>query len=302
MACPYLSVLTVSSGRRGLLLRQAEALRAQSLPPERFEWVVCLNGPGGGPDAADEVDAARLEALELPFALKLVELPQRLPAGAARNACAQRTCGSILLFSDDDCSPAPDALARHVARQEAGLCVSVGGIDFEDGGTVRRWRPRRAAYWHLNGANCAVAGVHFRAVGGFDEQLAGYGGEDLELGYRLARAGVPFRALPNAVTVHLGPDPRAGGDADKARAAGANAARLARRHPRLRWRLGLHPLQVAAKRALLGAGLGRVLEALGAGSPGYEGGYLDGAADEAAAARSAGDARGEGTAGMEEST
>lgn len=288
MGCPYISVLTVSSGRREMLVRKAEALRAQTLPPERFEWVVCLNG-------GDDGSAGVLDDLNLPFTLRVFATGERLPAGSARNACAERTCGSILLFSDDDCLPAPDGLAAHVALQEAGLCAVIGGIDFRSDLGVRRWRPARASYWLLNGANSSVPGVHFRAVGGFDETLSGYGGEDLELGYRLSQVGVPFRALPDSVTVHLGPDPRRGRNESKARAAGANAAKVARRHPELRWRLGLHPVQVAVKRIVIGAGLGGALARLGAGSVAYERGYLAGARSE-----SVNGARGDMTAGFED--
>jgi glycosyltransferase involved in cell wall biosynthesis len=270
--CPYISVLTVAGGRPRELRRQAEALAAQTLDPERFEWVVCLNG-------GDDGSGATLEALRLPFSLKLFETPERLPAGVARNACAQRTCGSILLFSDDDCLPAPEALARHVAEQESGLCVAIGSVAFEAGGERRWWRPGRVGFWNLNGANSSVPAVAFRQVGGFDETLPGYGGEDLELGYRLARAGVPFRALPEASVVHLGPDPREGGDLAKARAAGANAARVVERHPPLRWRLGLHPLQVVAKRLIFGVGMGGWFQRLGGGSVAYERAYLEGACE-----------------------
>jgi glycosyltransferase involved in cell wall biosynthesis len=272
VACPYISVLTVAGGRPEALLRKAGALAQQTLEPERFEWVVCLNG-------GDDGSAGPLQAMELPFSLKLFETSERLPAGAARNACAARTCGSILLFSDDDCLPAPHTLAAHVAEQERGLCAAVGGIDFDDGGRIDRWRPSRVGFWNLNGANSSVPAVAFREVGGFDEELAGYGGEDLELGYRLTRAGLPFRALPEATAVHLGPDPRAGADLGKARAAGANAARLAQRHPPLRWRVGLHPLQVATKRLLFATGLGAWLHRLGGGSVAYERAYLEGARD-----------------------
>ncbi|HKI56157.1 MAG TPA: glycosyltransferase [Trueperaceae bacterium] len=298
MGCPYISVLTVSSGRRALLRRQADALRAQTLAPDRFEWVVCLNG-------GDDGTRAELEGLELPFGLRVVETDERLPAGRARNACAQRTCGGILLFSDDDCAPAPESLAAHVALQESGLCVALGAIDFASEAGTRRWRPRRARYWLLNGANSAVPAVHFRAVGGFSEALAGYGGEDLELGYRLARAGVPFRVLPAALTVHQGEDARAGADAGKARGAGANAARLARMYPELRWRLGLHPFQLGLKRFLLGTGLGGLLTALGGGSVAYERAYLEGAVGERAVGEGAvGEGAGgrpqEGPASMED--
>lgn len=272
MACPYISMLTVAGGRPRELRRKADALAAQTLDPGRFEWVVCMNG-------GDDGSAAALAALELPFSLKLFETDVRLPAGTARNACAERTCGSILLFSDDDCLPAPDALALHVAEQEKGLCAAIGSVAFDAGGERRWWRPRRVGFWNLNGANSSVPAVTFRQVGGFDEALVGYGGEDLELGYRLARAGLPFRALPSASAVHLGPDPRQGGDLVKARAAGANAARLVERHPALRWRLGLHPLQAAVKRLVFAIGLGSWFQRLGAGSVSYERAYLEGACD-----------------------
>lgn len=270
MSCPYISVLTVTSGRSELLSRQARALERQTLPAERFEWVVCLNG---GDDGSEEA----LRAFDLPFTVRSFPSSRRLSAGAARNACAERTCGSILLFSDDDCLPAPESLAAHVAEQERGLCAAIGGIDFDDGVRVTAWRPSRVGYWHLNGANSSVPGGVFRAVGGFDEELSGYGGEDLELGFKLARVGLPFRALPSAVTVHQGPDPRTGHDPAKARAAGANAALLSGRAPELRWRVGLHPVQIAVKRALLASGLGGWLERLGGGSPTYERAYLEGA-------------------------
>jgi len=270
--CPYISVLTVAGGRPRELQRKAEAMAAQTLAPEKFEWVVCLNG-------GDDGSAATLAALQLPFSLKVFETEARLSAAAARNLCAQRTCGSILLFSDDDCLPAPDALERHVAAQEEGLCAAIGSVAFEAAGERRLWRPSRVGFWNLNGANSSVPGVVFRQVGGFDEGLVGYGGEDLELGYRLAGAGLPFRALPSATAVHLGPDPRQGGDLAKARAAGANAARMAARHPALRWRLGVHPVQVTLKRWMFGVGLGPLFRRLGGGSVAYERAYLEGACD-----------------------
>ncbi len=271
MACPYISVLTVSTGRRELLLRKAEALAVQSLPPERFEWVVCLNG-------GDDGTASALQALGLPFSLRVFDTDRVVSAGVARNACAQRTCGSVLLFSDDDCLPGAGDLAAHVAEQERGLCAAVGAIHFQGAdGSVNAWRPDRVGFWNLNGANSSVPGVAFRAVGGFDEGLSGYGGEDVELGYRLAAYGLPFRALPSAVARHLGPDPRAAGDRAKARSAGLNAARVGRRHPQVRWRLGVHPLQLGLKRLLFPLGLASWLERLGGASAAYERAYLEGA-------------------------
>lgn len=269
MPAPALTVVTVSlPERRALLEEQAAALRRQTLGPTDLEWVVCLNG-GAAPGAAAPRGPERTVTLTS---------DARLAAGAARNLCVARASASVLLFLDDDCLPCPEVARAHLAAHRAGAAAAVGGIDFDDGGAVSRWRPRRARYWHLNGANGSVDAALFRTVGGFDETLAGYGGEDLELGFRLHAAGARFAAVPEAVVVHRGPDPRGGRDLAKARSAGANAARMALRHPPLRWRVGLHPLQVALKRALLDAGLGGVLERLGGGSAGYERAYLEGAA------------------------
>lgn len=184
--CPYISVLTVSSGRRELLRRQAEALVAQTLAPERFEWVLCLSG-------RDDGVRLELEGLELPFRLRSFETGERLPLGAARNACAQRTCGSILLFSGDDCVPAPDRLAAHVALQESGLCVA-----FEVAAGARRgrwWRRSSRAGRLVSCVGWSVPGTVFRSLGGFEEELAERERAEWALERRLVRAGLAFRAL-----------------------------------------------------------------------------------------------------------
>lgn len=53
----------------------------------------------------------------------------------------------------------------------------------------------------MNG-NSSIALELFRRVGCYDESFRQYGSEDLELGYRLARAGVRFVYNPRAVGYH----------------------------------------------------------------------------------------------------
>jgi GT2 family glycosyltransferase len=245
-ADPDLSVVTATLGRRELLLRKLAALRTQSLPPERFEWVLVADGDDGG--AVDAV-AAQAEGLTL----RVARLPERRGAAAARNHAAALARGRVLLFSDDDCVPGDDDLAAHL-RAQATPCVAVGRLTFlAEDGRARPWAPRRVGYWHANGANTSVPADAFRAVGGFDASLTGYGGEDLLLGYLLGRQGVPARAVRAAHAVHVGVEPGASGDLAKARSAGRNAARIAARHPALAARLGVHPAWLRVKRALLPA-------------------------------------------------
>lgn len=259
-----LSVLTVTHNRCELLRQKLAALGAQTLPPERFELVVLANG------CTDET-LPLLQDSAPAYRLQVLESPSKLGPAAARNRCAQAARGRVLYFSDDDCLPDPETLAKHLAAQ-AKPCVAIGGLTFTDGDTRETWRPRRVGFWNLNGANSSVPAAAFRAARGFDETLSGYGGEDVALGYALS--ALPFVALPDAGARHLGPNPVRSGDLYKARSAGRNAVRLASRYPELAYRLGVHPALLALKRLLLRPGL-----RLGP-TYRYERAYLEGALEE----------------------
>jgi hypothetical protein len=55
--------------------------------------------------------------------------------------------------------------------------------------------------------NCSVRARAFWLAGGFDERFEGWGGEDIELGYRLFHAGQHFVVSPQAWSIEL-PSPR----------------------------------------------------------------------------------------------
>jgi len=268
-----LSIITVTHNRRDVILKKLDSLLAQTLEPERFEWLVCVNG-------CEQGTLEALEKAETPFRLKVIVNTQAEAPAKARNACAQLAEGETIYLSDDDCLLFPDTLARHLAAQRRKLGVTVGAIRFEHEGASRAWRPGRVGYWNVNGANTSLPSKAFEAVGGFDESLSGYGGEDLLLGYRLKQAGLSFMALPEALVRHLGPDPQRSGDLNKARSAGKNAIKIATRHPELAWRLGVHPLSIWLKRGLLALPLGLVWQRLDSVSYAYERTYLAGALEE----------------------
>ncbi len=238
-----LSVITVTRGRPALLAKKLTALAGQTLPPEQFEMVVLVNG-------RDDETRGLLKDAEPPYTLKVIELEATFSPARARNMCAAEAVGRVLYFSDDDCSPAPATLARHLLAQ-TGACVAVGGLTFVQGAQREVWRPKKVGFWRFNGANTSVPAQDFFAAGGFDETLTGYGGEDVALGYALR--GLPFVALPDAEAVHHGPNPLHSDDLNKAHSAGRNAQQLAARYPALAYRLGVHRGLLALKRpALLG--------------------------------------------------
>lgn len=246
---PTVSVVTATAGGRlELLRRKLDALAGQSLAPTSIEWVVCDDG-------GREPRLRELLAERPPLEVKLTALDRPGGPGAARNAALALAEGEVVYLSDDDCVPAPHTIEAHLKAQEAAGrpgAATVGGLLFEPpGGRAKAARPSRVGWWQVNGANTAVPAAALREVGGFDASLEGYGVEDVLLGYRLTELGLRFVALPDALAVHVGPDPMDGHDLDKPESAGRNAARAARLHPRLAHRLGVSLPLLVAKRALL---------------------------------------------------
>lgn len=239
-----LSVVTATRNRPEVLLDKAHALAAQTLPRDRFEWIVAFDGPAPALEErlTHEVgDAVRLRTVATPGG----------GPGPARDAAAAEARHDVLYLSDDDCLPDPRTLARHLEAQ-ARPAVYLGEVVFAepDGGESRR-RWRRPGWWNVNGANVSFPREAFEAVGGFGSDLVGYGGEDLWLGWRLHRAGLSIRALAGAPVLHDGAMPESTASPERARQAGANAVRLARREPRVAWRLGVHPWMLRAKCVVL---------------------------------------------------
>ncbi|HEX7002893.1 MAG TPA: glycosyltransferase [Trueperaceae bacterium] len=248
-----LSVVTASRGRHELLRRKALALARQTLAPRSFEWCLWLNEP------RSEVETVRqmMAQLKLPFHVALAG-GEPHPVGRARNLAAESARGDVLLLSDDDCMPDPGALAAHLALHR--LTVGVAGIGPlrlpDDLRKARRAEPferiiafgNRASWINFTGANSSVSAVVYRQVGGYDPDWKGYGGEDPELALRLKRAGVRFRRVRQGGATHEG---RVWDDSEKAYSAGRAHRRLWERHRTGAWALGVHPVQLAAKRVLL---------------------------------------------------
>lgn len=216
MSSLLLSVIVPTRGRYGALHRLFEAFAAQTLPLDRFELVVVDDG---GPAGALE-DAARPYLSRLP----LVTLRQApLGPGAARNAGAAVARGRWLVFTADDCPPAPDWLARIERRLAVNPGALVGGltvnalpddpyatssallIDYL--GRSRDSQATETPFFTPN--NLAVPADRFAEVGGFDPAL-GATGEDRDFCDRWTARGFPMVTAPEAVVYHAHPQTLAG--------------------------------------------------------------------------------------------
>ncbi len=183
-----------------------EALAAQTQDPASFEVVVGDDGSGDG-------SAEMLRQLEVPFELRAVE-PGKVGRAAARNAALEASRAPIVVVIDDDVIADPEFLAEHLAGHREGRVLGIGnltqtapgGRDWYSAAFAETWNQHferleggevdwTAAY----AGNLSAPREALLAIGGFRERAAG---EDIEIGYLLARHGCTVRYLPRAHAVH----------------------------------------------------------------------------------------------------
>lgn len=210
-----LTVVTPVHNRHKTLPRTLEALRGQTLDSGAFEVIVVDDG-------SEEQNRRAIREIVRAAGFRLIEKAQGGLA-SARNAGAEAADGRILHFLDDDVVPCPDALEQHLAShaaQDERVAV-VGSLPFppdveldaflwyvEHSGHYdlykhadRKYPGGRVPLPPMNG-NSSIARELFIEIGCYDESFLQYGSEDLELGHRLARAGVRFVYNPRAVGWH----------------------------------------------------------------------------------------------------
>ncbi len=140
------------------------------------------------------------------------------PSGpaVARNRAAARATGGLLVFVDTDVVVAPDAIPGMLSllEHEASLAGVFGAYDHVPpaGNFMSQFKNLSHSYVHEVGrpdAQTFWAGLGairanvFRAVGGFDERFGRPSVEDIELGYRITRAGHRLRLDPRFRGTHL---------------------------------------------------------------------------------------------------
>lgn len=139
----------------------------------------------------------------------------------ARNRGLQNALGEVILFTDADIIADPRLLESHAMRHQRGGQRSVVGceIQVKSLDEYERFRQNPAAHarhkptrrklpWHyfLTG-NASAPRQVLLDVGGFDQAFQGYGHEDLELGYRIQKAGLQIEYAPEAINYHWHPVP-----------------------------------------------------------------------------------------------
>jgi glycosyltransferase involved in cell wall biosynthesis len=249
---PDISVVIPTYNRLETLDRVIPTLLAQDLPSERYELLVCdSNSTDGTAAYMARVCADHPNVRHLPGSYG--------GRAAARNAGIRDARGAIVLFNDSDILASPDLLSRHLARHVE-PAVAVVGLEVQvkdlDDYARKRDRPDARGFLHppsrtklswlyfLTG-NASVERRDLLRVGSFDESFTGYGHEDLELGYRLERAGVRIVYEPLAVNYHCQDVPH-DDQKEKMKLAGRSTVRFYRKHPdfAVQLNLGMTPVSL----------------------------------------------------------
>ena len=209
MTAPFFSVVVPTHRRIARLCACLDALAALDYPTERFEVIVVNDGCEG-------LSADQLAAFRSRMQLTSVDQPWSGPA-AARNTGASRARGTYIVFTDDDCTPAPDWLrvmeegvrlhpgaligGRAVNGLDGDLCASASQMlvdylyQYYEDGTARG--PR-----FFTSNNMCVPRESLGEAGGFDESFTLAAGEDREFCDRWASSGRTLVYEPAAIVLH----------------------------------------------------------------------------------------------------
>jgi glycosyltransferase involved in cell wall biosynthesis len=209
MSVPEVSVVIPCRNRERLLWDCFEGLAAQALPRDRFEVVLV--------DDASSDDLAALCA-RARDALGLDIRHERMTRGGgpapARNRGVALARAPVIAFTDSDCRPTPGWLAAGlVAFADPAVALATGPVRPKPGQPVRITSKTTFAteteHPTFATANAWYRRDVFQGLGGFDAAICfrdpfdrATEGSDVDLAWRLIKAGHARRFLPGAVVTH----------------------------------------------------------------------------------------------------
>jgi glycosyltransferase involved in cell wall biosynthesis len=184
------------------------ALLEQRLPATEYEVIVVDDGSTDGTGDLALLAGARV-----------IRQPNRGPA-AARNAGMRAARAGIVCFTDADCAPTRDWVARIVAPLTApgtNVVAVKGAYSSRQSSVVARFVQQeymdrydrlrqQQRIDHVDTGAAAYNRDVVLSIGGFDEAFTAPSVEDQDLSFRLAKAGHSMVFVPEAVVEHRHPE------------------------------------------------------------------------------------------------
>ena len=209
---PAFSVVVATYKRREVLQKTLEHLGAQTFPAEQFEVIVVDDG---SPDDTGEMVRSLIG--RMPYKLTYLVHQNRGP-GASENRGILAAEGEWIVLLADDIHPTPGLLQAyaefhrlHPEPAFAALGQVLQSPELPQTAFQQHWDPFKyfelageteLPYWKFWACNISVKRSFFLDHGMFLE-CKGAAHEDVELGYRLHRAGLRIQYWPQALAYHF---------------------------------------------------------------------------------------------------
>lgn len=213
-----ISVVIPTYNRADVVERTLRHLDAQDYPADRYEVIVVDNSTDATPSMVERIAATSRSPI------RLMRSAERLPA-VKRNLGMKAANGDLVLFLNDDVWARPDLLTEHArahaAADRGGLRAVLGHVEqsseMPQTPFLEFYRP--FAYEEIaDRGGQLVSARHFWSMNLslpigemlarnllFHEDWAEIGHEDVELGYRWAKAGGVIFYNPRAYVEHYHP-------------------------------------------------------------------------------------------------
>lgn len=209
------TIIIPTHNRREILRKAIAGYQAQSALEKISELIVVDDG---STDSTSSVVAELSARSRVP--IQYLRQENRGPA-AARNAGIRAAAGAQILFTDDDIIPGPDLVAEH-ARWHSKFpdkeTAVLGRVTWSPNLRLTpfmRWYGLEAlfayaeiegktevTYRHFYTCNISLKSDFLRRNGGFDEDFKVAAWEDIELGFRLSKAGMSLMYNTAAIAYH----------------------------------------------------------------------------------------------------
>ncbi|MFO7626139.1 MAG: glycosyltransferase [Candidatus Fermentibacteraceae bacterium] len=180
-----------------------------------FPWELVVADDGSDVPVEREF-AAALAALPDNAGVRVVRLEGSGNRPVARNEAMKAGTAPVALLMDADLEFGPDLLCEHVkTRRAMGASFLMGArinAHSPDASAWQRWfdsramgnRPPGVFPWkYFITGNLSVDSGMLLGAGGFDPAIDRYGGEDVEAGLRLWKAGAIFHWTPEIIVRHM---------------------------------------------------------------------------------------------------